>query len=135
MWHDARPVLKTTHCAPCTKPTIGANCCIQLLWLRELCIPDQQNHSRITYALSIEDMDSRSEGRCSGLFGKKQWNVTHIADNPIPRLHEALQPPLSYPGATPDADRAKRPPLSQSWRWSDDAPWRSKSPKHRPSLS
>jgi hypothetical protein len=41
--------------------------------------------------------------------------MTHIKDNPIPKLHEAPQPPLSYPGATPDADRAKRPPLGQPW--------------------
>jgi hypothetical protein len=31
---------------------------------------------------------------------------------PIPKLHSALQPPLSYPGATPDSDRAKKPPLA-----------------------
>ena len=28
------------------------------------------------------------------------------------RLRKALQPPLSYPGATPDSDRAKKPPLT-----------------------
>jgi hypothetical protein len=44
--------------------------------------------------------------------------MTHITDDPIPKLHEGPQPPLSYPGATPDADRAKRPPLGQPWRWS-----------------
>ncbi len=27
------------------------------------------------------------------------------------RLRKSLQPPLSYPGATADADRARRPPL------------------------
>jgi hypothetical protein len=37
--------------------------------------------------------------------------MTHITNKPIPKLHKALQPPLSYPGATPDADRAKKPPL------------------------
>jgi hypothetical protein len=31
----------------------------------------------------------------------------------IRELPKALQPPLSYPGATPDADRAKKPPLSE----------------------
>jgi hypothetical protein len=31
---------------------------------------------------------------------------------PIPKLRIAPQPPLSYAGAVPDTDRAKRPPLS-----------------------
>ena len=34
------------------------------------------------------------------------------ATKPIPKLRKAPQPPLSYAGAVPDADRAKRPPLS-----------------------
>jgi hypothetical protein len=38
--------------------------------------------------------------------------MTNITKNPIPKLHKAPQPPLSYPGATPDSDRAKRPPLA-----------------------
>ena len=37
-----------------------------------------------------------------------------ITDKPTRKLHKAPQPPLAYPGATPDSDRAKRPPLSQS---------------------
>jgi hypothetical protein len=37
--------------------------------------------------------------------------MTHITSKRIPKLHKAPQPPLSYPGATPDADRAKNPPL------------------------
>jgi hypothetical protein len=37
--------------------------------------------------------------------------MTHITSNRIPKLHKEPQPPLSYPGATPDADRAKNPPL------------------------
>jgi hypothetical protein len=40
-------------------------------------------------------------------------NMTHISNNPIPKLHKALQPPLSYPGATPDSDRAKKPRLAE----------------------
>jgi hypothetical protein len=32
----------------------------------------------------------------------------------IPKLRKAPQPPLSYPGATADADRAKKPSLAQS---------------------
>jgi len=31
----------------------------------------------------------------------------------IPKLRKASQPPLSHLGATPDSDRAKRPPLSE----------------------
>jgi hypothetical protein len=39
--------------------------------------------------------------------------MTPITNNRIPKLNKALQPPLSYPGATPDSDRAKRPPLAE----------------------
>jgi hypothetical protein len=38
--------------------------------------------------------------------------MTHI-NKPPPKLRKAPQPPLSYAGATPDSDRAKRPPLSE----------------------
>jgi hypothetical protein len=38
--------------------------------------------------------------------------MTPITDKPIPKLRKAPQPPLSHPGAIPDSDRAKRPPLS-----------------------
>jgi hypothetical protein len=38
--------------------------------------------------------------------------MPHITNHSIPKLHKAPQPPLPYPGATPDADRAKRPPLA-----------------------
>src|ERR1700694_5155692 len=58
-------------------------------------------------------MNSRNEGRCSGLLRRNEWNMTHITNNPIPKLREAPQPPLSHPGATPDSDRAKRPPLAE----------------------
>ena len=45
-------------------------------------------------------------------LGKKQSNMSHIADKPTPKLRKAPQPPLSHPGATADADRAKRPSLT-----------------------
>jgi hypothetical protein len=32
---------------------------------------------------------------------------------PIPKLHKAPQPPLPYPGAAADSDRAKKPHLSE----------------------
>jgi hypothetical protein len=34
-------------------------------------------------------------------------------NKPVPKLRNAPQPPLSYAGAPPDSDRAKRPPLVQ----------------------
>ena len=34
-----------------------------------------------------------------------------ISNKPTPKLRNAPQPPLSHPGATPDSDRAKKPPL------------------------
>src|ERR1039457_5486559 len=38
--------------------------------------------------------------------------MSHITDNQ-PKLSKFSQPPLSYPGSTPDADRAKRPALAE----------------------
>jgi hypothetical protein len=64
------------------------------------------------YPVSIEEINSRSEGRCSGLVERK-WNMTPITKKPIPKLRKAPQPPLSHAGAIPDTDRAKRPPLSE----------------------
>ena len=40
-------------------------------------------------------------------------NTTEITNEPAPKLHRAPQPPLAYPGATPDSDRAKRPALAE----------------------
>jgi hypothetical protein len=37
--------------------------------------------------------------------------MSHI-NKPTPKLRKAPQPPLSHVGATPDADRAKKPRLS-----------------------
>jgi hypothetical protein len=34
-------------------------------------------------------------------------------DKPIPKLRKAPQPPLPYPGAIPDSDRAKKPRLDE----------------------
>jgi len=31
----------------------------------------------------------------------------------MPKLRKSPQPPLSHPGAAPDSDRAKRPPLAE----------------------
>ena len=38
--------------------------------------------------------------------------MSHII-NPLSKLPKAPQPPLSYRGAVPDSDRARRPPLTQ----------------------
>jgi hypothetical protein len=40
--------------------------------------------------------------------------MTSVIDKPVPKLRKAPQPPLSHPGATPDSDRARRPPLADS---------------------
>ena len=78
--------------------------------LSELCSLNQPNHSFQAYAVSIEEMNSRSEERCFGLLERSN-GMNHMTDKPVPKLHKAPQPPLSHPGATPDSDRAKRPPL------------------------
>jgi hypothetical protein len=39
--------------------------------------------------------------------------MTHLIDKPIPKLRKAPQPPLTYPGAIPDSDRAKKPSLAE----------------------
>src|SRR6266566_2217631 len=78
----------------------------------ELCSLDQSNHSFKPMLYLYEEMNSRSEGRCSGLLERRMAFMIQITDNPVPKLHKAPQPPLSHLGATPDSDRAKKPPLS-----------------------
>jgi hypothetical protein len=39
--------------------------------------------------------------------------MTHVTSNPIPKLRKAPQPPLSYPGAAAESDRAKKPRLAE----------------------
>ena len=65
------------------------------------------------YSVSIEEMNSRSEEHCSGLPERNNGNMTRTTNKPIPKLRKAPRPPLSYPGATPDSDRAKKPPLGE----------------------
>lgn len=38
--------------------------------------------------------------------------MTRITVKPIPKLRKAPQPPLPYPGAPPESDRARRPALA-----------------------
>src|ERR1039458_6720239 len=56
-----------------------------------------------------------SSKRCTGAAtgtGKEKKNMSPI-NKLTPKLRKTPQPPLSYAGATADADRAKRPPLAQ----------------------
>ncbi len=39
--------------------------------------------------------------------------MSNAADRPIRKLRNAAQPPLSHRGATPDSDRARKPPLAE----------------------
>jgi len=61
--------------------------------------------------LCLSRMEIRSEDCCSRLLEKK--DMTHITEKLGPQLRKAPQPPLSHPGATPDSDRAKKPPLAE----------------------
>jgi hypothetical protein len=51
--------------------------------------------------------------RGNGLLERNNGNMTPVTNKRIPKLRKAPQPPLSYPGATPDSDRAKKPSLSE----------------------
>jgi hypothetical protein len=39
--------------------------------------------------------------------------MTNITNSPMAKLRKAPQPPLSYPGAAADSDRAKQPRLAE----------------------
>jgi hypothetical protein len=39
--------------------------------------------------------------------------MTNISNDPMAKLRKAPQPPLSYPGAAADSDRAKQPRLAE----------------------
>jgi hypothetical protein len=74
---------------------------------------DQPNYSFQDYAGLIEENEQSQRRTLSWPLGKKQWNMSHSNNNPTPKLRKAPQPPLSYPGAIPDSDRAKKPPLGE----------------------
>jgi hypothetical protein len=63
--------------------------------------------------LYLSDWVNRAAKGAALASRKKQSNMIRIIHKPIPKLPKAPQPPLSYRGATPDSDRAKRPPLSE----------------------
>jgi len=58
-------------------------------------------------SLYINDAE-RCEGRNSRQIGEE---ARKMDNKPMLKLRKAAQPPLSYPGAPPDSDRAKKPPL------------------------
>jgi hypothetical protein len=39
--------------------------------------------------------------------------MAHVTNKLIPKLRRSAQPPLSYPGAVPDSDRAHKPSLAR----------------------
>jgi hypothetical protein len=53
------------------------------------------------------EMSGRRKECVSGLSEIMPQNT----NKPIPKVHAVLQPPLPYPGATPDSERAKKPLL------------------------
>jgi hypothetical protein len=65
-----------------------------------------------SYAVSIEEMTVAAKGAVLASW-KETMNLAPMINKPKPKLRRAPQPPLSYPGAAPDSDRAKRPPLSE----------------------
>jgi hypothetical protein len=96
------------------KPTTTCATGFSQIKLSELSSVDQPGHSFQAYAVFIEAMNRRREGRPALASWKETTGfMTHITHTPIPKLHKAPQPPLSYLGGTPDSDRAKRPPLSE----------------------
>ena len=58
-------------------------------------------------------MTVAAKGAVLASLENDKWNMPPMINSPIPKLRKAPQPPLSRPGAPPDSDRAKRPPLSE----------------------
>ena len=64
------------------------------------------------YAVSIEPMNSLRQHDLLASW-TREHTMIRGTKKPMPKLRKAPQPPLSYAGAVPDSDRAKRPPLSE----------------------
>jgi hypothetical protein len=60
-----------------------------------------------------EENNAEPKARASGIE-RNEMNMPHVSKDLTPKLDDASQPPLAYPGATPDSDRAQRPPLTIS---------------------
>jgi hypothetical protein len=74
---------------------------------------DQPNHSFQVYGGIYRGNEQSQQRALLCPLEKEQWNMTHITNKAIPKLRKAPQPPLAYPGATLDSDRAKKPPLAE----------------------
>jgi hypothetical protein len=79
--------------------------------LSELFSVDQSYDSFQAYAVPIEEYEQAQQRTLFRPLGGN--NMTHVINKPIPKLGKTPQPPLSHPGATPDSDRAKKPPLAE----------------------
>ena len=68
------------------------------------------------FFLSLSSIDGTTYSRREPILRArgKENTMTHGINKPVRKLRKAPQPPLSYPGAVPDSDRAKRPPLSEA---------------------
>jgi hypothetical protein len=105
----------TNFCAEIPISVHGSRlCCLSGLprTLSRLCSLDQPSRSFKAYDVSIEE-PQLLRWALSCLVGKKQSIMTHITNKAATMLPTAPEPPLSYPGATPDSDRAKKPPLAE----------------------
>jgi hypothetical protein len=60
-----------------------------------------------------QKLNANSKGGAALASWEEDNGMTRITNKPIPKLHKAPQPPLSYPGATRDSDRARKPPLAE----------------------
>jgi hypothetical protein len=77
---------------------------------------DQLNHALRAHSVSIASIGEidLSERRTDWVSWKEILNIPHIGNKATPKLRKAPQPPLSHPGAPPDSDRAKKPPLVEA---------------------
>lgn len=88
----------------------------QELLMSEPCSLDQPSCSPEPYAVSDRGDKPRTRRNPLAPFrGRKHCKtMTHNGKDPRLVLPRAPQPPLSYRGAAPDSERAKRPPLAES---------------------
>jgi hypothetical protein len=67
-------------------------------------------HTMTTFLPKLRHKNAAA-GAAMTFPGTKHQEMTPTAKHSTRALRKAPKPPLSHPGATPDADRAKRPPL------------------------
>jgi hypothetical protein len=86
-----------------------------------LCSMEQSSMVSKLYATSTGEMNRSGQGHVLGSAQaphvwtprKQHSNMSRITRKSMSRLPKVPEPPLSHRGATPDSDRARRPPLSQ----------------------